>query len=70
VFVETEAPWSVRVMRAGESMLERGEWHMKYIIDRFKYCTQEDDWPGYPTTPEDLELPIWARLGVEDVIEW
>jgi len=70
VFVETEAPWSVRVMRAGESMLARGEWHMRTCLDKYKWCKQHDEWPGFSTTPEDLELPNWARIGAEDVIEW
>lgn len=69
VFVESAAPYSVRVMSAGESMLVRGEWHMEHCLRLYKECTQTNTWPGYPTDVTELELPQWARLGVEDVLE-
>lgn len=70
VFVEDAPPYSVRVLEAGESMLERGMVDMRRAVETYMRCKETDDWPAWPAVVETLELPRWAQARVEDVIEW
>jgi hypothetical protein len=70
VFVEDTAPYSVRVLEAGETMLERGMASMRKAVETYMDCTERDTWPAWPPVLETLELPGWAQVRVEDVVEF
>jgi exodeoxyribonuclease VIII len=70
VFVEDAPPYSVRVLEAGETMLERGMVDMRRAVETYIECQERGEWPAWPAVVETLELPAWAQARVEDVIEF
>ena len=61
IAAEKEAPYAVSVFEASDEMLERGRRLYKQAIETYTRCVTFDDWPGYTTEIQTLELPGWAK---------
>ncbi len=60
VVVEKRAPFAVATYTLDTDAIQRGYAHARLDIDTLACCVREDDWPGYPTTIQTLDLPPWA----------
>lgn len=50
-------------------------WHMeaaavenKNLLTEFAYCSDTDEWPGYPEEIEVVEMPIWKERQLERLL--
>jgi len=61
IAAEKEAPYAVSVFEASDEMLERGRRLYKQAIETYTRCVTFDDWPGYTTEIQTLNLPKWLK---------
>src|ERR1035437_7583389 len=61
VFVETEPPFEVRVIKADATTLAMGDRKAATAIAKWQRCKKSGEWPGYPRTIERIEYPPWAE---------
>ena len=62
VFVaqEKSAPYAVNIIRASEVFIDRGQWIMRDLLQKWKECNDAGDWPGYGEN--ELIIPEWAVI--------
>lgn len=62
-FVAVERSWPPKITCASlaETDLELGERLVDKALDDWRYCNETGDWPGYPTSPQVIAFPMWAR---------
>lgn len=53
-------PHGVRVYTASRRMLDAGRELYKKALEIHRECARNDLWPAYPTTIEEIDLPVWA----------
>lgn len=63
IFVENEAPFSVRPFRCSDRFLEKGREDMARYLKLYAECTRTGIWPGYPSECQTLDLPGYVRDG-------
>lgn len=61
IFVESEAPFEVRVFELNEITRGFGDRKVKYAIDKWRTCLSENCWPGYARKIELPSYPAWAE---------
>lgn len=59
VFVSTQAPHMVRVVRLEDAAVEFGNDRMAHALEVYRHCTLENHWPGYEGI-DTLDLPAWV----------
>lgn len=60
IFVESEAPFEVRVFEMDETTRANGNRKAALSIAKWHECITGDHWPGYPRKIEWPECPAWA----------
>lgn len=60
VVVEKTAPYAVAEYTLSSDGIQRGYAHATSDIAMLAECLRNDDWPGYPVTIQQLDLPPWA----------
>jgi hypothetical protein len=69
VFVEKEAPWSVRVVTIPPEDIERGASQMRWAVNEFAKALRTGIWPGPGGDAADAEflgMSQWARKFIDD----
>ncbi|WWT39875.1 hypothetical protein [Microcystis phage Mwe-JY08] len=61
VFVETSAPFEVRVIEADNTTMELGRRKAAYAAAIFAECLGANHWPGFPAEIARLDYPGWAQ---------
>lgn len=71
IAAETSKPHDVVCYNLGVETLEVGRLKYREALDRFKACSDSNEWHGYSDFAEELEIPIWAknRLQLEGVFD-
>lgn len=69
--VETSAPYGISVCKAGDDFIELGKQQLRKALDQFKYCLDNKLFhQSYEFKslfgPRILELPAWAKKGLEE----
>lgn len=67
IVVEDKPPHGVFVYYAGPRMIARGRHTYRENLNTLHQCRETDEWPGYPDTAIELELPAWADRIVDDL---
>jgi hypothetical protein len=58
---EKEPPYLVTVFQLTDAALAHGDRQVSEALERYRDCLAADEWPGYSTDIEDIELPGWVR---------
>ncbi len=58
--VENEPPHGVALYQLDADAIERGRVRYQQALETYQHCLDTDDWPGYATEIQALELPRWA----------
>ncbi|SRR6266498_15763 len=61
IFQEKTAPYLITIVEPSASALRIGHERNQRAVDIFKTCTERDEWPGYSSGIELVDLPIWAE---------
>lgn len=64
---EKEPPYLCSVVRPGANALAYGAALNRLAIDTFAKCMADNHWPGYPTTPVEVDLPGWLISQYEEM---
>lgn len=62
---EKSAPFGCAVYELSEGALAQGEQQRRRWLRAFAECKATDNWPGYPTHVQPLDLPRWAQEVLE-----
>lgn len=65
-FVETEAPYAVRIVPISEGFLSAGDRLLNRAIAQWRQCLLEDQWPDGSERPLTLTPPTWYLTKVEE----
>ena len=65
IALEKEPPYACAVYRIEESAVTIGAHELDHRLKYFKKCLDDDCWPGYGSSVEDIELPDWYKVGGE-----
>lgn len=65
VFVSTQAPHMVRVIRLDDAAVDFGNDRMVHALETYKHCTETNHWPGYEGI-DTLDLPSWVYFNDEN----
>jgi len=57
---EQSFPYAVTTFYFGEAVLAQANEHIDRLLAQYRYCTQMDDWPGYPSEQTIETMPAWA----------
>lgn len=66
VVVETAAPHLVGVHQLARDFADMGEVEALAARDLYKQCVESGEWPGYPTTINLVQPPMWAVYEHQD----
>ncbi len=68
IVIENEAPYAIAIYRLRDPDVEIGRNKVRTAMQGMMWCIQNDDWPGYETAVQDIELPEFAaRQAAEEV---
>lgn len=59
VAVEKTPPYSVGIYYLSDDQLEIGRRQYVRLLNLYAECVSKNEWPGYPTDPQPVELPAW-----------
>jgi exodeoxyribonuclease VIII len=59
IAVEKKAPYLVQVFEASDEFIDAGRHEMLQNLMAYKDCVAANNWPGYSTEVETLNLPKW-----------
>jgi hypothetical protein len=62
IIAELEPPFAISAVALAPTWMELGEAKVERAIERWRECTEHDDWPGYPAATYYAEAPAWAEL--------
>ena len=65
IAVEKEAPFAVGVYRLHPDAIRAAAWELEELIEHYEECTRTDQWLGYSSEVEDLDMPAWAKARAE-----
>lgn len=65
VFVSTQAPHMVRVIRLDEAAVDLGREHATTALLTYKECSETGRWPGYEAI-DTVDLPAWVYYQEEN----
>lgn len=60
IVVENTPPHAVNVFECEREFLERGASDFKRALATYAQCVRDDNWPAYPATMQQLNIPKWA----------
>ena len=60
VAVEKEPPYGIGVYYLSQATLQQGRGEYIGMLQRWMECVETNEWPGYSTSPVEIELPAWA----------
>ena len=60
VAVEKEPPYAVGVYRLDDEVLRRAAEHNQHLMERWAWCVEKQEFPGYPDRVQDISIPRWA----------
>ncbi len=66
IAIEKQAPYSVGVYRADDSIIGRGQEQAEQLINRIKECEATDVWPSYTAGLDNIMLPAWVSAQKEE----
>lgn len=69
VVVEKDEPHTVSLYYPPPEDIERGRLQMRRAIDLFAACVKRNAWPGYADAPMQVDLPIYARMRIDEATE-
>jgi len=58
---EKKPPYAIAIYVADNEMIELGREKYLELLDTYKYCMDNDVWPGYPQVIQVISLPGWAK---------
>lgn len=58
IFIETKAPYQIRIIRMDDQAMELGDLHLKDALLDYAHCEKIGRWKN-PETVEELGLPAW-----------
>ncbi len=68
VCVEKHPPYLVRCFDVHDDpgaqswpFIDLGRKQYKTLLQQYKWCTEHDEWPGYPDEHVDMMLPAWVK---------
>lgn len=64
LFVESIAPFEVRVFEVDETTRTMGERRCEFVISKWHECLTKNFWPGYP---RKIERPVYPDWAIEDM---
>lgn len=68
VAVEKAAPYLVSVTAISDEDMEMARGLIRRGLRIYADCLARDEWPGYPETVIDIELPTYHRIKTEDYL--
>ncbi len=60
VAVENERPHCAAVYEPDDGMLREGKLLAREHLESYARCRDRNQWPGYPSAIEEIQLPAWA----------
>ena len=69
IVIERENPWDVMIYFASPKMFFQAAREIAPLRKIYAKCLEKDQWPGYPTAPQYIDLPPWARKKEVEMIE-
>ncbi len=63
IVVESTPPHGVSCFLASAELIGAGDTLFGELLDTYKACTKQGEWPGYPDELRMLDLPAWAKGG-------
>ena len=62
---EKSPPYAVAMYELSDDCLQLGAAEVNELYNLYAECESEDNWPSYPQTVQELDLPPWAtpRIG-------
>lgn len=63
---EAQRPYANRLYTCGADLIEHGRREYRSLLKLLARCQSTDEWPGYSTAVQSLELPAWAAKAVAD----
>lgn len=67
VFVETDAPHFVSVVRLDDWFIDIATDRVREAINTYHQCQKTGEWPGYPEVIHDISPPAWYVADEEEV---
>ena len=61
VVVETQPPYALSVIAPTAAVLAIGDAKVEMALRRWKLCLETGEWPAYPRTVVEAELPAWIE---------
>lgn len=65
IAIEKELPFAVGVYRLHPDAIRDAAVELEELIEHYEECTRTDQWLGYSTEVEDLNMPAWAKARAE-----
>ena len=59
ITAETSAPYGFQVFELTPDAVDEGRAIVGKALDRWKQCVERNEWPGYPTEVQPLDLRKW-----------
>lgn len=59
IVIEKNPPYGIQLYTASQTMLDAGKSLMRSLLNRYVHCLATDEWPGYPTCIQEIDLPAW-----------
>lgn len=66
---EKRRPFANAYYRCGSDLSAYGSKEVRKLLQLYVHCMSTGQWPGYPATVRDLELPGWAAKTVSEALE-
>ncbi len=67
IAIEKQAPYSVGVYRADDSIIGRGQEQAEQLINRIKECEATGEYPSYTAGLDNIMLPAWVSAQKDEV---
>lgn len=65
---ERDAPFATAFYAAPPDFTQYGRLRYRPLLKLFAQCLQTGEWPGYPTSVQDLALPGWAAKEIDAAV--
>lgn len=72
VFVESKAPFDVRIKQLDQIDIDKGEAQARLAVRVINKCLERNEWPGYDGFSQDISWvgnPTWARTRIQTQLD-
>lgn len=69
VAVEKEPPWGVALYELAYPAIEDGKAELEVLMASYAWCLEHDEWPGYSSNVEMIDIPRYAQSIVKEKLE-